>query len=105
MRPAAPRPALALVLALVVAGTGAACGRGGHDDVLPTTGRVMAVTEARYCISPDRGDSQVCLGRGRQDPGLEVGQCVVATPGQTFEANRFEVVDDARCAAGDLGDD
>lgn len=97
------RATLFPVLALVLLG---ACGRGGDgEDTNVATGRVMSIDADRACVSPDRGATTRCLGffeDGR--PAIEVGQCVRMTPGPTLEANRFEVVPDAACAAGDVGD-
>jgi hypothetical protein len=90
-------PPLLLVL-LLVAG---ACGDdGGSGEGGAITGRVMSVTPDRYCVSDDRGASQTC--EEVRDParleGVEVGACVESTPAEV------EVVDDAACAAGDVGD-
>lgn len=67
----------------------------------------MSVSADRACVSADRGATSRCLGLGpgsAPEPRLEVGQCVTVTPGGSPAANRFEVVADAACAAGDVGD-
>lgn len=87
---------------LAVATAGGACGRGstGADDGGTVTGRVMSVTPTRVCVSPDRGETRRCLAPAADATAPEVGQCVTAT----LASKRIEVVGDAACAAGDLGD-
>jgi hypothetical protein len=92
---------------MVVAGAliAAGCGRGGDGpDVI--TGRVMSRTDARYCVSADRGETQTCVDVDdpRAIEGIDVGECVETTADLTSEGGRVEVVDEAACAAGDLGD-
>ena len=100
--------------ALVAAATlaTAACGGGGDggdDDAGTITGRVVSLEAdaSRYCVSPDRGETQTCVDV--PDPkaveGVDVGECVTTTPDLTSEGAKVEVVDEAACAAGDLGDD
>ena len=91
----------------------AACGSGGNksdggtqDGPDVVTGRVMSLTAERYCVSPDRGETETCVDV--PDPaavqGVDVGECVETTADLTSEGSRVEVVDEAACAAGDLGD-
>lgn len=87
------RPAAVVLFALL-----GACG--GGDDDGTVTGRVMSVSDERVCVSPDRGQTQSCLARGGAPDAIEVGQCASVTP----DASKLEVVDEAACAAGDLGD-
>jgi hypothetical protein len=89
--------------------TGAACGGGGDgdaDDATTVTGRVMSLTEERYCVSPDRGETQTCVDIPDQEAveGVDVGECVTTSTDLTSEGSGVEVVDDAECAAGDVGD-
>jgi hypothetical protein len=66
----------------------------------------MALDAQRYCVSPDRGETQTCVDIA--DPkavqGVDVGECVTTTPDLTSEGSFVKVVDDAECAAGDLGE-
>ena len=103
--------ALALALTLVLAGaTTAACGSGsgGGDDDGPATvtGRVMSLNASSYCVSRDRGETQTCVDvpDARAVEGVDVGECVTTTKDLTSEGSFVKVVDDAECAAGDLGD-
>ena len=105
------RLALALTLALAAATTASSCGRsgssgGGDDGAGTVTGRVMALDAERYCVSPDRGRTQTCVDI--PDPkavqGIDVGECVTTTPNLTAKGSFVKVVDDAKCAAGDLGE-
>jgi hypothetical protein len=97
------RPRLpVLVLALALAALGG-CGR--SEDGAPTRrGRVMAIRGDMVCISSDRGATAPCTYHDPSDATVEVGECVAVTPGPAPEDARFEVVDDAACAAGDVGD-
>ena len=101
------RPRRIVTLLLVASLATAACGSGGDDDGPTTvTGRVMSIDAQRYCVSPDRGESQTCVTI--PDPkavdGIDVGECVTTTPDLTSEDSLVEVVDEAACAAGDLGE-
>ncbi|HUP87380.1 MAG TPA: hypothetical protein VM143_17135 [Acidimicrobiales bacterium] len=83
-----------------------ACGDGDEEDVPTTvTGRVMSIDAARYCVSPDRGESRMCVVI--PDPmaveGVDVGACVTTTSDLTSEGAKVVVVAEAACAAGDLG--
>lgn len=84
----------------------AACGSGAADGPEVVTGRVTSLTAERYCVSPDRGATRTCVDV--PDPaaveGVDVGECVETTADLTSEGSRVEVVDEAACAAGDLGD-
>ena len=96
-----------LVLPFLVVAVVGACGGASDDgEAGVVTGRVMARTDERYCVSPDRGETQTCVDV--PDPaaieGVEVGSCVETTADLTSEGSRVEVVDEAACAAGDLGD-
>ena len=100
--------ALALALAL----GGAACGRGDDgagDEPELLTGRVVSLDAdaRRYCVSPDRGATRTCIDV--PDPkaveGVDVGECVTTSPDLTSAGSKVVVVDDAACAAGDLGGD
>lgn len=92
-----------IALLAVAAGCGGGGGRGdgGPPEV---TGRVVSKTEARYCLTPDRGETTRCVPAGAADGVVEVGQCVTATLPAEGRAARLQVVDDAACAEGDLGD-
>ena len=101
-------------MALLAAATlaGAACGGSTGDDAGDdglVTGRVVSLEAdaSRYCVSPDRGETQTCVDV--PDPkaveGVDVGECVTTSPDLTAEGSKVEVVDEAACAAGDLGDD
>ena len=95
------RPAAVVLFALL-----GACG-GGDDADDTVTGRVMSVSDVRVCVSPDRGGTQSCLARGGAPDaieGVDVGECVETTADLTRDGGRVEVVDEAACAAGDLGD-
>jgi hypothetical protein len=96
-----------IVSVLVVAGALVApgCG-GGGDGPEVITGRVMSRKDARYCVSDDRGATQTCVDVDdpRAIDGVDVGECVETTTDLTSEGSRVEVVDEAACAAGDLGD-
>ena len=90
--------------------TAGACGSdgGAADDVPDTvTGRVVSLEAdaSRYCVSPDRGETQTCVVV--PDPkaveGVDVGECVTTTRDLTSKGSKVEVVDEAACAAGDLG--
>lgn len=87
-------------------GRGEGSGRDGRGVSGTVTGRVMSVSADRACVSADRGTTSRCLGFGGSAPApaVEVGQCVTMTPRRSPAASRFEVVDDAACAAGDVGD-
>jgi hypothetical protein len=111
--PSAARLALAFTLALAAATTASSCGRSsgrtggsGDDGAGAVTGRVMALDAERYCVSPDRGRTQTCVDI--PDPkavqGVDVGECVTTTPNLTAKGSFVKVVDDAKCAAGDLGE-
>ena len=92
---------VAVAGALVASGCG---GGGGGPEVI--TGRVMSRTDARYCVSDDRGATETCVDVDdpRAIEGVDVGECVETTTDLTSEDSRVEVVDEAACAAGDLGD-
>jgi hypothetical protein len=100
-----------LVLSLVVALSGVGCGGDGGgdgtDDAL-VTGRVVSLDAdlSRYCVSPDRGVTETCVDV--PDPeaveGVDVGECVTTSRDLTLAGAKVEVVDEAACAAGDLGD-
>ena len=104
------RPVLALAMVAVVALATAACGGGGTGDGGPetVTGRVMALDATHYCVSPDRGETRTCVdipsGDAEAVQGVDVGECVTTTPDLTSEGSFVKVVDDAECAAGDLGE-
>lgn len=93
------------VLVVAVALGAPGCG-GGEDGPDVITGRVMSRTDARYCVSDDRGATQTCVevDDPRAIEGVDVGECVETTADLTREGSRVEVVDEAACAAGDLGD-
>jgi hypothetical protein len=94
------RPRLAVAALVLGLGTSAvaACGGSNSDDGDRTvTGRVMSLEDGRACISPDRGEHRTCAD-GPAPEGTEVGQCAEVAEG------RLVVVDDAACAAGDVGD-
>ena len=87
----------------VVALVSGACGGGApRPDVV--TGRVMSKTD-RYCVSPDRGATTTCVALDQADEEAEVGECVRITVAPTPDARRLAPVDEAACAAGDLGDE
>ena len=100
-------PALLLTAALAVA----ACGGSDGDEVdaETVTGRVVSLEAdaSRYCVSPDRGETETCVDV--PDPtavdGIDVGECVTTSRDLTVEGAKVEVVDEAACAAGDLGED
>jgi len=97
-------PSVLPVVLLVVAG---ACGGGGAGDEGDiVTGRVMSLTDDRYCVSADRGETETCVEVPEPTAveGIDVGECVETTRDLTSPGSRVEVVDDAACAAGDLGD-
>jgi hypothetical protein len=107
--PSAARLALALTLALAAATAAPSCGRSGGNngnDDGTVTGRVMALDAERYCVSPDRGRTQTCVDipDPRAVQGVDVGECVTTTPNLTAKGSFVKVVDDAKCAAGDLGE-
>ena len=60
----------------------------------------MTLDAERACVSPDRGGTRRCLDIG--DPAsvrdVDVGECA------SLDGERLQVVDDAACAAGDVGD-
>jgi len=91
---------------VVLAGALGAAGCGGDDGPEVITGRVMSRTDARYCVSADRGETQTCVDVDdpRAIEGVDVGECVETTADLTSEDSRVEVVPEAACAAGDLGD-
>lgn len=92
---------------LVVAGALVAPGCGGGEDGPEViTGRVMSRTDARYCVSADRGETETCVDVDdpRAIEGVDVGECVETTADLGIGGGRVEVVDEAACAAGDLGD-
>ena len=97
-------PSVLPALLLVVTGACGGTGDGGDADVI--TGRVMSLREDRYCVTADRGETQTCVDV--PDPkaveGVDVGECVETTRDLTSEGARVQVVDEAACAAGDLGD-
>ena len=97
-------PSVLPALLLVVT---AACG-GSDDDPDVVTGRVtsLAPDASRYCVSPDRGETETCVDvpEPQAVEGVDVGECVETTKDLTSEGSRVEVVDDAACAAGDVGD-
>jgi hypothetical protein len=99
-------------LLLAAALATAACGGSGSDDEADAdtvTGRVvsLAADASRYCVSPDRGETQTCVDV--PDPkaveGVDVGECVTTSRDLTAAGSKIEVVDEAACAAGDLGED
>jgi hypothetical protein len=107
-------PARIVVLAAGVVLALGACGGGGGDgagsaDGDTVTGRVVSLEAdaSRYCVSPDRGETQTCVDV--PDPkaveGVDVGECVTTSRTLTAEDGKVEVVDEAACAAGDLGDE
>jgi hypothetical protein len=101
------RPAVLLALALGGAAVVGGCGDGATDGPGDTvTGRVMSITAQRYCVSVDRGATRTCVDipDSRAVEGVEVGECVTTTRDLTSEGSRVEVVPEAACAAGDLGD-
>jgi hypothetical protein len=93
-------PALLLALAGACGG-----GDGGNADAGVVTGRVMSLSEDRYCVSDDRGATETCVDvpEPRVIEGVDVGECVETTRDLTSEGSRVEVVDESACAAGDLG--
>ena len=99
---------LASALLVTLSLTLSSCGRdgGGSDPPDTITGRVMSLNAERYCVSPDRGETQTCVDI--PDPkavqGVDVGECVTTTPDLTSKGSKVEVVDDAKCAAGDVGE-
>lgn len=88
-------PALVLVVG--------ACG-GNGDEPEVWHGRVTSKTDLQYCLTPDRGTRFRCVDVERAKGAIEVGQCVEAIFPAAAEATSVRVVDDAECAAGDLGD-
>ena len=109
-RPWTARIAALAALAALTLVTGA-CGGGDDtgDDDRTVTGRVVSLEAdaSRYCVSPDRGETQTCVDV--PDPkaveGVDVGECVTTTRDLTSEGAKVQVVDEAACAAGDLGDE
>ena len=102
-----PVRAVVVAVAACLAALGAASCGGGDDDTGGrgwTTGRVMAKTERGYCVSPDRGTTTNCVPLRQADDEAEVGQCVRITDAPKPAEVRLTVVDEAACAAGDLGD-
>ena len=103
------RTAIAALLAVALAAS--ACGGSGSDDPPPdtVTGRVVSLEAdaSRYCVSPDRGETETCVDT--PDPkaveGVDVGECVTTSRDLTVAGAKVEVVDEAACAAGDLGDE
>ena len=96
------RAALGAALSLGVVSCG---GGGGAPDPDAVTGRVMSKTDGAYCVSPDRGATTSCVPLDQADTEAEVGECVRITIAPTPDARRLAPVDEAACAAGDLGDD
>lgn len=96
---------LVAVCAVVSLGT-TACG--GDDETGGrgwTAGRVMSKTDRGYCVSPDRGTTTNCVPLDQADDEAEVGECVRITDAPKPADVRLTVVDEAACAAGDLGDE
>ena len=88
----------------------AACGGDdADDDPGLITGRVVSLDAdlSHYCVSPDRGATKTCVDvpDPRAVQGVDVGECVTTSPDLTSKDAKVEVVDEAACAAGDLGDD
>lgn len=79
----------------------AACGGAPDPDVIH--GRVTSKTDQAYCVSPDRGETTTCVPLDQADAEAEVGECVRITVAPTPDARRLAPVDEAACAAGDLG--
>ena len=82
----------------------AACG-GSGDPTEVWTGRVTSKTEAQYCLTPDRGTRFRCVFADGARGEIEVGQCVEASFPEHPRDATIEVVDEAACAAGDLGEE
>ena len=106
--PGRSRRSVVVLAAALALCTTAACGGddGDGDEAATVTGRVMSLTDERYCVSPDRGETETCVDI--PDPkavvGIDVGECVMTSPDLTVEGSSVRVVDDAECAAGDLGE-
>jgi hypothetical protein len=101
------RPTAVVALAVALAlGTAACSGGDGDDEPDTVTGLVMSLTQDRYCVSPDRGETQTCVDipDPRAVAGVDVGECVTTSRDLTAKGSKVEVVDDAACAAGDLGE-
>jgi hypothetical protein len=102
------RRVLLVLTAVLVLASGAACDGGGdgESDDGTVTGRVMSLDAERYCVSPDRGETETCVDipDPRAVQGVDVGECVTTTPNLTAKGSFVKVVDDAKCAAGDLGE-
>ena len=77
--------------------------RDGAPDPDAIHGRVTSKTDQSYCVSPDRGETTTCVPLGQADADAEVGECVRITIAPTPDARRLAPVDEAACAAGDLG--
>lgn len=90
-------------VSLVLLTAVAACGRGDAGPEV-WTGRVTSKTERQYCLTPDRGTRFRCVDVDRARGEIEVGQCVEAIFPEAADESSIEVVDEAACAAGDLGD-
>ena len=109
VRAGSPRRRWPTALLVTAALAASACGSADDDAADTVTGRVVSLEAdaSRYCVSPDRGETQTCVDV--PDPqaveGVDVGECVTTSPDLTWEGSSVEVVDDAACAAGDLGDD
>ena len=99
------RGALVTGAVLLLAACGGGTGDGDDDDTV--TGRVMSLTEERYCVSPDRGETQTCVEvpDPRAVEGVDVGECVTTTRDLAAEGGKVAVVDESACAAGDLGEE
>lgn len=96
------RRLLPIPVLLIVAGTIGACG-GSENEPAVWYGRVTSKTELQYCLTPDRGTRFRCVDAERARGGpIEVGQCVEAVFPPSPDGS-IRVVDDAECAAGDLG--
>ena len=96
-------PSVVAALVLVLAG---ACGSGGGDEDDVLVGRVDVLDSRRACVTPDRGETSVCIERAESDldavEGLEVGVCAELT--NAFNGPKsIRVRPAAACAAGDLG--
>ena len=101
--------ALIVAASLAVAACGGSAGDGGDANADTVTGRVVSLEAdaSRYCVSPDRGETQTCVDvpEPKAVEGVDVGECVTTSRDLTSEGSLVEVVDEAACAAGDLGDE